>query len=304
MAQRRAQSAMEYLMTYGWAILIIAVVLGALFQLGVFNAGTFAPRAPPGACQVFRPNGPGSASFINLEGVCNGELPQYVLESNGQNGNQYIQIAYSSTLAAVAGQFSLSWWFSPALPASTTYDEEMITSRCQGDATFDMQLENGGLHGDIGTGQAFLTTGVNYDFGPSQSAWYYVVTEFTSTGWSIYLNGNNVSHGTYVSGTPSLVYNGNSLNIGSSCGASDFTGSMADIQLYNSSLSANEIQALYLEGIGGAPIKLQNLAGWWPLNGNANDYSGNDNNGAPIIIAGTQASTSYTSAWAGGYTPP
>jgi len=30
---------MEYLMTYGWAILIIAVVLGALFQLGVFNSG-------------------------------------------------------------------------------------------------------------------------------------------------------------------------------------------------------------------------------------------------------------------------
>ncbi|MGC8662475.1 MAG: hypothetical protein ACP5RT_01670, partial [Candidatus Micrarchaeia archaeon] len=30
----KAQSAMEYLMTYGWAILIIAVVLGALFQLG------------------------------------------------------------------------------------------------------------------------------------------------------------------------------------------------------------------------------------------------------------------------------
>jgi hypothetical protein len=35
----RAQSAMEYLMTYGWAILIIAVVLGALFSLGVFSGG-------------------------------------------------------------------------------------------------------------------------------------------------------------------------------------------------------------------------------------------------------------------------
>lgn len=35
----RAQSAMEYLMTYGWAILIIAVVLAALFSLGVFSGG-------------------------------------------------------------------------------------------------------------------------------------------------------------------------------------------------------------------------------------------------------------------------
>ena len=36
----RAQSAMEYLMTYGWAILIIAVVLGALFSLGIFNTAS------------------------------------------------------------------------------------------------------------------------------------------------------------------------------------------------------------------------------------------------------------------------
>ena len=33
----RLQSAMEYLMTYGWSILIIAVVLGALYALGVFG---------------------------------------------------------------------------------------------------------------------------------------------------------------------------------------------------------------------------------------------------------------------------
>jgi hypothetical protein len=36
----KGQSAMEYLMTYGWAILIIAVVLGALFALGVFSGST------------------------------------------------------------------------------------------------------------------------------------------------------------------------------------------------------------------------------------------------------------------------
>ena len=40
-APAKAQSAMEYLMTYGWAILIIAVVLGALFELGIFNTTSF-----------------------------------------------------------------------------------------------------------------------------------------------------------------------------------------------------------------------------------------------------------------------
>ena len=34
----KGQSAMEYLMTYGWAILIIAVVLSALLALGIFNS--------------------------------------------------------------------------------------------------------------------------------------------------------------------------------------------------------------------------------------------------------------------------
>ena len=41
---RKAQSAMEYLMTYGWAILIIAVVLGALFELGVFGSASSLPQ--------------------------------------------------------------------------------------------------------------------------------------------------------------------------------------------------------------------------------------------------------------------
>jgi len=40
-ASAKAQSAMEYLMTYGWAILIVAVVLGVLYNLGVFNGTAF-----------------------------------------------------------------------------------------------------------------------------------------------------------------------------------------------------------------------------------------------------------------------
>ena len=37
----KLQSAMEYLMTYGWAILVIAIVLVALYALGVFNGSAF-----------------------------------------------------------------------------------------------------------------------------------------------------------------------------------------------------------------------------------------------------------------------
>ena len=35
--QRKAQSALEYMMTYGWAILIIVIVAAVLYSLGIFN---------------------------------------------------------------------------------------------------------------------------------------------------------------------------------------------------------------------------------------------------------------------------
>ena len=39
------------------------------------------------------------------------------------------------------------------------------------------------------------------------------------------------------------------------------------------------------------------ILGWWPLNGNANDYSGYGNDG-------TAANVTYTSAWTNGYSAP
>jgi len=49
MYSKKAQSAMEYLMTYGWAILIILIAIGALFYLGVFSPST------PNVCQFNSP---------------------------------------------------------------------------------------------------------------------------------------------------------------------------------------------------------------------------------------------------------
>ncbi len=43
MVNKKGQAAMEYLMTYGWAILVIVIVLAALLYLGVFNIGTRTP---------------------------------------------------------------------------------------------------------------------------------------------------------------------------------------------------------------------------------------------------------------------
>lgn len=48
--QKKGQGAMEYLMTYGWALLVIVVVGAALFALGVLNPTTYTQTR----CQGFQ----------------------------------------------------------------------------------------------------------------------------------------------------------------------------------------------------------------------------------------------------------
>ena len=43
--ERKGQAALEFLMTYGWAILAAIVVIGALAFFGVFSPGRYAPKA-------------------------------------------------------------------------------------------------------------------------------------------------------------------------------------------------------------------------------------------------------------------
>jgi len=290
-AKIKLQSAMEYLMTYGWAILIIAVVLGALFQLGVFNANNFAPKAPPGSCQVFRPNGPGTTSFINLEGVCSGEIPQYVAQFNG---NDYISANVPQIITASGGYNTVTFWM---------YWNGTINGMPFGFAPFALWFNSGTCFGfNAGYGDVY---GIN----PSslEGKWVFVAAVFYNgpyTGNSLlYINGVPQAL-SQCAGSAQSGFATNNLQISGRPASPSFpagfyfSSSVANVQIYNTSLSANEIQALYLEGIGGAPIDLQHLVGWWPLNGNANDYSGNGNNGQ------INGGVTFVSNWWSGYTPP
>lgn len=51
MYNKKAQSALEYLLTYGWAILIVIIVGASLYALGVFNPGTFTGKRVTGFTQ-------------------------------------------------------------------------------------------------------------------------------------------------------------------------------------------------------------------------------------------------------------
>lgn len=55
---RKAQAAMEFLMTYGWALLVVLIAIGALAFFGVLNPSKFLPNscslAPGFSCTDFK----------------------------------------------------------------------------------------------------------------------------------------------------------------------------------------------------------------------------------------------------------
>lgn len=284
---------MEYLMTYGWAILIIAVVLGAIYSLGLFNSASLAPRAQPGSCEVLRPNGALTTTYISLAGACTNELPQYVAQFNG--ASSYINTGASGLPTGSSARSMFAWINVPVEPA--TGFQPMIYG--YGTSSTD-QASILMLNGPSG---ATYFSGWANDF---QSSFIPYATTWHFVGWTYAAGSTNAI--VYTDGqsqTSSAISVLNTVlsqsNIGKAPTSANpvyyFQGEIANIQVYNTTLDANSVKALYQEGIGGAPINLQGLVAWWPLNGNANDYSGDVNNGVPTNVV-------FTNQWLVGYTVP
>ncbi len=70
---RKSQAAMEFLMTYGWAILVVLVAIGALAYFGVLSPDRFLPSKctlPAGiACTDFRIDAPSTINVVLRNGM-------------------------------------------------------------------------------------------------------------------------------------------------------------------------------------------------------------------------------------------
>jgi len=258
-------------MTYGWAILIIALTLGVLYSLGIMNPKNFLPRAPPGSCFVFRPNGPGTTDYVSLQGTC-GYLPMYVASFNGG----YITIQHNSLLEK--GELSIAiWvvcnnvttgWTGSVLKGFIYKSSGWLLENKQWDPTNRNNVET-----------AFIWSFANGSQGVSWSGniygkWLFIVTIYSESlnKAELWINGqlkSSLSPITpYVKTTSPLYFYGGS-----------WVGLKSNVQIYNTALTPQEIQYLYQQGLGGGPVRLQNLVAWWPLNGDAKDYSGNNLHG-------------------------
>ena len=90
----RGQAAMEYLMTYGWALLILVVVIGVLFSMGVFNPQNYMSEEcsfqPSLQCKgvSLTPNGVLTIYLVNGLGY---EVDEWKMEVDGKKGTYSTQ---------------------------------------------------------------------------------------------------------------------------------------------------------------------------------------------------------------------
>ncbi len=298
----RAQSALEYLQTYGIAIIILIIILLVLFKLNVFDIGSLSPRALAGSCQVSRPYGSNTTVGMQLKGICSGELPKFVATFTNQNW--YMDAINFSSLV-VNSQMSLSFWayVLPTSPISNWQDYagiSPISSSSRWRVLCCQRTESGNAKLRISK-WCWRDYTINGGL-ISTFKWHYFALTYNGVALSCYMDGKLVAS-TTASGyiTNSMI----NFSVGYVGGTTRqyANGSIADVQFYNTSLTANEVQALYTGGIGGPPIVLKNLVGWWPLNGDFIDYSGNSESGvregSPLV-----GGTAFTNQWLNGYTVP
>ncbi len=113
--------------------------------------------------------------------------------------------------------------------------------------------------------------------------WINVACSYTggSGGYlSIFVNGRLQSK---VSGATSITRSSTDMELGRFLNGNYFTGSMANLQIYNTSLNQTLIGKTYFAGATGPPLG-NNTAAWLPLANNAADYFAGRNNGYPIRV--------------------
>lgn len=308
----RLQNSMEFMITYGWALLLIATITALMFEFGFFNV--IAPRARPGQCRVARLGGIYTAQNINLFGLCLNELPQTVTNfglsyDNGGvckgKSNTCTFPSYVSVNPFPPGVLTNSFTITAWIYWEGAYALGNKNDSCQGIFVSNPSKNGFGLYGN-GTNQGecsliwiggslppntkwFSSSWVSF---PKQS-WQFIAAEYNGTSGEATIYNNSDLFGSATVVNRSFATN-DSFTIGAAVESDGsihpFNGYISNVQLYNTSLGSDYITALYKEGIGGAPVDLRNLVGWWPLNSNANDYSGDFNNG-----------TVYNISYPGGY---
>lgn len=84
---RKSQAALEFIMTYGWAILVVLVAIGALAYFGVLDPGKFLPSTctlPAGiACLDHLASGADGAILVTLQNSLGYDITTITVKMSG-----------------------------------------------------------------------------------------------------------------------------------------------------------------------------------------------------------------------------
>ncbi|MGC8586122.1 MAG: LamG-like jellyroll fold domain-containing protein [Candidatus Micrarchaeia archaeon] len=248
-------------------------------QSNYYYPSPYAPSYLDWANSTFKRSQNGIVSF-NI-------LHRFVSQTNGGAGS-YGYIAnptfnYSETL----------WFFIPSYSTSTWYPlTDIYNASVNGGNGGSQNYDYGGLWVNGGKICLLMENWPNsvqlnvcspYTVVPN--TWYFVAISGNWLDETLYVNGTAVSSGSMSSSAiaqaqstftkPAISFY---TNPPGGLEEAEAGTKLANVQLYSTALSATQIHTIYLEGVNGIPLNLPYLLGWWPLNGNLKDYSGNNYN--------------------------
>ena len=178
-------------------------------------------------------------------GTINAGDPVFVPGVQGQGiefiGNQDVIVPYAEDLSL--NSFTISTWVNVS---DIDGNRGILGTRYNGDTTFDLKVDANRIHGDVGSGTAWLSTAVDYSTPLSTDTWYHIAYVVDEAGGAvrIYLNGA-LAQTIVISGTPLFMKADQELHIGNSYGTVEYMyGTLDEVSIYNGTLSAAEVASL------------------------------------------------------------
>ena len=357
----RSQSALEYMMTYGWAILVIVIVAAVLYSLGIFSPASSLSSTVTGffnlgsvTAECFNGGGlvlslgdstgnpieitkinttsqsglPISANFstvISPSGSVDFVVAGACSNTSGSRYSNHVTVAYTEPGQVFPGPYVSSGTVTGTTTSQSDVAEfngvnsfinyTKLPTTSVRNISFSLWayipyfsdhgafFKNGNVNsygyaigiGGNGSGGDFDEPGAQFIGLFENVRWIPSGYNITSVGWHnfvLVINGSGVPF-FYMDGVFLDFSSGPDANIptppftiGTDYNSATryFNGKIEDVQVYNYSLSPPQVYRIYSEGLGGSPISNSGLVSWWPLDGNANDYSGNNNNGVAINV--------------------
>lgn len=206
-----------------------------------------------------------TAAFNGSPTYATGRVGYYALDLTSSNST-YLKIPASTDLA-ITGAYTISGWFNLAnLPTDPQAANPALFNTRNGspDSNFDLQIvkKNAGqpnaawtgVHGDIGYGNSWLNTNVNYSQTLTPGNWYMVTYAVQDDEARIFIDGGKVATITWSNtNAPKLMASNSNLYIGLGVGSigtgNHLPGSVDDVRIYNRSLPDAEVAALYTASV-------------------------------------------------------